>query len=105
MSFQRLSDREEEIGKAIVHPAYKVHKTSGPGLLEKIYEACMEYELKKAGFVKRQVDLPVHYEDMIFNEGLRLDMLVENLVIAEFKSCSHRKSHLGSPNFKSFNVN
>jgi GxxExxY protein len=67
MSFQRLSVREEEDGKAIVHAAYKVHKTLGPGLLKKIYEACMEYELKKAGFeVKRQVDLPVHYEDMIF---------------------------------------
>jgi GxxExxY protein len=38
--YHRLSDKEELIGRAIVDAAFKVHKELGPGLLEKIYEAC-----------------------------------------------------------------
>ena len=81
------SERLEEIGKIIVHSAYKVHKELGPGLLEKIYEACLAYELKKAGLnVKRQVELPVIYDGIDLKENLRLDLLVEDLVIIEIKS-------------------
>lgn len=80
-------ERLEEIGQAIVHAAYKVHKELGPGLLEKIYEACLAYELRKAGFeVMRQVDLPIVYDGLVFDEGLRIDMLVEDLVIIENKA-------------------
>lgn len=80
-------ERLEEIGQAIVHAAYKVHKELGPGLLEKIYEACLTYELRKAGFeVMRQVDLPIIYDGLVFDEGLRIDMLVEDLVIIENKA-------------------
>jgi GxxExxY protein len=47
----------------------------------------MEYELKKAGFkVQRQVDIPIMYDSLIFDEGLRLDLLVEDLVIVELKA-------------------
>ena len=41
---------EEQIGKVILNSCIKVHKTLGPGLLEKVYEICLAYELKKAGF-------------------------------------------------------
>ncbi len=86
-NYEKLSDKEEAIGKAIVHAAFKVHKTLGPGLLEKVYEACMEYELKKAGYnVKRQIKIPIIYDQLIFEEGLRLDLLVEDLVITELKA-------------------
>lgn len=79
--------REEEIGKAVVDAAFKVHAALGPGLLEKVYETCMEYELTKAGFkTERQVILPIAYDKMIFEEGLRLDLLVEDLVIIELKA-------------------
>jgi len=82
-----LSQREEEIGRIIVNSAYKVHKAPGPGLLEKIYEICFVYELNKAGLnAVRQIDLPVRYDGMIFEEGLRLDVFVENLVIVEIKA-------------------
>jgi GxxExxY protein len=59
----------------------------GPGLLERIYEVCMEHELKKAGFeVKRQVNIPISYDGIWFDEGLRLDLLVEDRVIIELKA-------------------
>lgn len=85
--FLPLSEREEEIGKIIVNSAFKVHKALGPGLLEKIYEICFVYELHKAGLnAVRQIDLPVRYDGMIFEDGLRLDVFVEDLVIVEIKA-------------------
>lgn len=79
--------REEEVGKIIVNAAYNIHKELGPGLLEKVYEICMAHELRKAGLeVLRQVDIPVVYDGITFEEGLRLDLLVEDLVIIEIKA-------------------
>ncbi|MBN1415253.1 MAG: GxxExxY protein [Bacteroidales bacterium] len=75
------------IGKKIVDTAYAVHKKLGPGLLEKIYEVCFCHELDKRNlFFKQQVDLPIYYDGMVFNEGLRLDVFVEEKVICELKA-------------------
>lgn len=85
--FLPLSDYEESIGNAVVNSAYKVHKELGPGLLEKVYETCLCYVLEKDGyFVKRQVDIPIVFENMKLNDGLRLDVLVNDLVICELKA-------------------
>ena len=82
-----VTEQEDFIGKAVVNAAFRVHKALGLGLLERVYEVCMEYELKKVGFkVKRQVDIPIMYDNLIFEEGLRLDLLVEDLVIVEMKA-------------------
>jgi GxxExxY protein len=87
MSYQKLTDYEEEIGKAIVNAAYRVHSQLGPGLLEKVYEVCITHELRKAGFAAtRQVDIPIQYDGIVFQEGLRLDILVESKVIVEIKA-------------------
>jgi GxxExxY protein len=78
---------ENEIARVIVDAAFKVHTTLGPGLLESVYEAALEYELKKRGLrVGRQVSLPVVYEDVRLDEGFRIDLLVEDKVIIELKS-------------------
>ncbi|MCH8903659.1 MAG: GxxExxY protein [Bacteroidetes bacterium] len=77
----------DEIGRKIVHAAYLVHKALGPGLLEKVYEVCFCYELRKVGLlVKRQIDIPIVYDGITFEEGLRLDVLVEEKVICELKA-------------------
>jgi GxxExxY protein len=81
------SEKIEEIASVIVNAAFKVHKELGPGLLEKVYEACLAYEIEKAGLiVKRQVDIPIIYDGIQLNEKLRLDLIVENLVIVETKA-------------------
>jgi GxxExxY protein len=78
---------ENEIARVIVDAAFKVHNTLGPGLLESVYEAVLEYELKKRGLrVGRQVPLPVVYEEVRLDEGFRIDLLVEDMVIIELKS-------------------
>jgi GxxExxY protein len=83
----RLTVAEEEIGKALVNASYLIHKALGPGLLEKVYEVCLAHELRKVGFeVKRQIDIPIKYDGITFEEGLRLDILINDLVIAEIKS-------------------
>ena len=92
MQMNRLNDEErraeeERIAKGIVNAAYRIHKSLGPGLLERVYEVCLTHELKKAGFqVRRQVDIPITYDGMVFDEGLRLDLLVDELVIVELKA-------------------
>ena len=66
--FEPISQELENIGKKIVHAAYLVHKTLGPGLLEKVYEICFCHELIKMGLkVKRQVDIPIIYDGITFD--------------------------------------
>ena len=82
-----LTAYEEELCKEIVDCAYKVHKELGPGLLEKIYETCFCHELKKKGIrYKRQVALPVFYDGLVFDEGLRMDVFVEEMIRCELKA-------------------
>ena len=78
---------EESISSKIVDAAYNVHKKLGPGLLEKVYEVCFCHELSKRGLrYQRQIDIPIKYDGIIFNEGLRVDVYVEELVICELKA-------------------
>jgi GxxExxY protein len=78
---------ENEIAKQIVDAAFKIHTTLGPGLLESVYEAVMNYELQKRGLhVDRQVPIAVVYEALRFEEGFRADLIVEGKVIIELKS-------------------
>ncbi len=87
MIFEKTTEREEMVATNIVDAAYSVHKALGPGLLEKIYEACFCHELTKRGITyQRQVDIPVEYDGIIFDEGLRLDVIVEDLIICEIKA-------------------
>jgi len=82
-----LSKKEEDIAKKVVDSAYLVHKALGPGILEKVYEACFCYELNKKGlFYNRQIDVPIVYDGLTFEEGFRLDVLIEDLVICELKA-------------------
>lgn len=76
----------EEVGKAIVDSAIKVHRSLGPGPLESAYQACPAYELTKRGLkVACEVALPVIYDGKTIDIGYRIDMLVENCAIVENK--------------------
>ncbi|MCK4357505.1 MAG: GxxExxY protein [Candidatus Cloacimonetes bacterium] len=87
MNFKPLSEKEESIAKKIVDAAYTVHKVLGPGLLEKVYEVCFCHEISKRELkYRRQVSIPIIYDKIKFDEGLRLDVLVEELIICELKA-------------------
>ena len=85
----QLTEHEEWLCKEIVDCAFRVHKELGPGLLEKVYEACFCHELGKKGIkYQRQVDLPIFYDGLTFDEGLRMDVFVEEIIICEIKAMS-----------------
>jgi len=82
-----LTESEEWLCREIVDCAFRVHKSLGPGLLEKIYEVCFCHELAKKGIsYQRQVYLPIHYDGLMFDEGLRMDVFIEQLIICELKA-------------------
>jgi len=86
-NYQPPDEKTERIASLIVDAAYYVHINLGPGLLEKVYEVCFCHELKKRGLnFKRQIDIPIVYDNITFNEGLRLDVLVEDRIICELKA-------------------
>jgi len=77
----------DQITGAIVDASLKVHRDLGPGLLESVYEALLARELERRGFhVERQKVIRFEYEGMVFEQGLRVDLLVESRVVVELKS-------------------
>jgi GxxExxY protein len=76
-----------KITDQILKCAFEVHTQLGPGLFEKPYEECMNYELKKSGlFVEKQKPLQLVYKELKIDNVYFLDLVVENQVIVELKS-------------------
>ena len=76
-----------DLAYKIVGCAIEVHKHLGPGLLESVYELCFFDELKNAGLnVQSQVYIPVNYKDKNLGGILKLDILVNDLIIVELKA-------------------
>ena len=81
------SMNEEYIGKQVVDARIKVHSVLGAGLLEGVYGACMAHELEKRGLqVKRQITLPIEYDDLKVDNAFRIDLLVDDKVVLELKA-------------------
>lgn len=81
---------ENETSKWIVNAAIEVHRTlGGPGLLESVYEEALVWELMQVGCrVERQVQTPIRYKSVTLSTPLRIDLLVDSLVIVECKAVS-----------------
>jgi len=78
---------ENEVAKQIVDAAFHVHSEIGPGLFESVYEVILAHKLGKRGMsVERQKAVPIHYDGLVFDEGFRADIVVEDCVIVELKS-------------------
>jgi GxxExxY protein len=78
---------ENEIATIVVDAAFKIHNALGPGLFESVYEATLDFELRKRGLrIDQQVGFPVHYEGVKLRLGFRPDLIIENKVIVEVKS-------------------
>ena len=78
---------ENEIATVVVDTALKVHIKLGPGLLESVYAVVLAYELRKHGLtVKREEPIALRYESLIFEEGFRADLIIDDKLIIEVKS-------------------
>ena len=76
-----------ETSGIVVDAAFQVHQALGPGLLERVYEQCLQYELANRGLdVKQQVEVPLTYRELQFDYGFRIDLLVNDEVVVEVKA-------------------
>jgi GxxExxY protein len=71
---------ENEISSIVLDVAFGIHRKLGPGLLESVYEAIMEYELAQSCglMVSRQRQIPVVWKEVKLDLGFRSDLIVEN---------------------------
>lgn len=77
----------EDIGRHVVNSAVKIHRALGPGLLESAYQQCLAYELRQVGLqVECEVMIPIQYEEIQIDNGYRVDMLINDLVIIKNKT-------------------
>ncbi|MCH7760967.1 GxxExxY protein, partial [candidate division TA06 bacterium] len=82
-----MSPEVENIAKSFVDSAFRVHKTLGPGLLESVYETCLEHELNSRKIpVERQKPIPIIYNEIKLETDLRVDLIVNSLVLVELKA-------------------
>jgi len=85
--FEPLPPEVEKVATAVVDASYKIHRALGPGLIESVYEKCLIHELGKRHFeVRYQFDLPVAYDDIVIDSGLRPDLLIADVLIVEVKA-------------------
>jgi GxxExxY protein len=84
---QPIPDEVNVVARMVVDAAYRVHSTLGPGLLERVYEVCLAHELRTRGLVaETQVDLPVIYDGVKLDAGMRIDMIVDKILLIELKA-------------------
>ena len=77
----------EKLASELVDAAFKVHRALGPGLLETVYETCFCQELTlRAISFQRQVTVPIIYEGVTLDTGLRLDVVVADRIVVELKA-------------------
>ncbi len=84
---KKLDEYREWLRKQVVDIACKIHSKLGPGLLEGVYGKIFCYELEKRDIpFESQKKVPIIYDDVEFLDGLRLDLIIDDLVIVELKS-------------------
>jgi len=83
----KLAENEKFLEKCISNASKTVHFKLGPGLLDKVYEIAMQYELEKMNLtVRREVEVPIAYGDIQFLEGFKINLLIEKVVICIVKA-------------------
>jgi GxxExxY protein len=79
--------RENELARIVVDVAFQIHSRLGPGLLESVYQTILYYELQKRGLrVQKEVPIPLKWDNVLFEEGFRADLIVEDKLLVELKS-------------------
>ena len=85
--YTKLNERENWLAAEIVDISICIHKAMGPGLLESIYEKCFCYELMKRNIAfEKQKTVPLLYDKLVIDDALRIDILVDKLVVVELKA-------------------
>lgn len=82
-----LFHKADTLSGIVIGAAIEVHRTMGPGLLESIYERCLEHELQRRSIsCLRQKDVEVRYKDIVFSETLKFDLAIDSCLLVEVKA-------------------
>lgn len=86
----RITKRElDDLSFKVIGAAIEVHKRLGPGLLESVYQKCLEIELSSCNLkYKKEMDIPVYYRDRLIDMQFRCDFFVEDILVVELKAVS-----------------
>ena len=82
-----LPRHTEDLATEIVDAVFHVHQTLGPGLLGSVYQTCLSYELTTRQIpFQSEIQLPITYKEIQLESGLRMDLVVDDLIILELKA-------------------
>jgi len=85
--YEPLSERENQLATIVVDIAFSLNRALGPGLLESVYESCFCYELDQRNIpYQTQQLVPIEYKGLVVEAALRLDILIDELLIVELKA-------------------
>jgi GxxExxY protein len=83
----KLYAKADALSKEVIGAAIEVHRVMGPGLIESVYEKCLQRELELRGLrVAKQMAVTVEYKGLVFEDNLRCDLLVEDCLLVELKA-------------------
>ena len=83
----------DELTYDVIGAAIEVHKTIGSGLLESVYQKCLEEELKYRNInFQSEKTISVIYRDKEMNVDFRCDFFIENCLVVELKSVNEMSS-------------
>ena len=83
----KLYAKADALSKEVIGAAIEVHRVMGPGLIESVYEKCLQRELGLRGVrVAKQMAVTVEYKGLVFEDNLRCDLLVEDCLLVELKA-------------------
>lgn len=76
-----------QLSSEIIACCVDVHRELGPGLLESVYEECLEFVLQERNIkTERQKEIPIHFKGRKLDKTFKLDLLIEDLIILELKT-------------------
>jgi len=83
----KLYAKADALSKEVIGAAIEVHRVMGPGLIESVYEKCLQRELELRGIkAAKQMAVSVEYKGLVFEDNLRCDLLVEECLLIELKA-------------------
>lgn len=86
-TFNMLEESYNQISSKTIKAAIEVHRNTGPGLLESVYQHCLFEEFRSLGILfKAQAIIPLYYKNDNTGKDFILDFLVEYKVVVEIKS-------------------
>jgi GxxExxY protein len=82
-----MSEERDPVTQQVIGAAIEVHRIMGPGLLESVYQRCLEHELKLRGVsLIPQARLPLFYKGEPLGDDMIMDFYLPSVLVVELKA-------------------